>query len=153
MSPSNLRKESLGGIRPNIHSSSQSEILGIIFRECKWNVRFQRCVLSCFGCVWLFATPWTVGCQGPLSMGRTDSLFSPGKNTGLPGPPPGDLPTQGSNPLLLRLLHHQTGSLPLASPGKSTGPKYLKTKNQTANYFSSLSNNSRRKKKKKNQGY
>ena len=149
MSPSNLQKESLGGIRSNIHSSSQSEILGIIFRECKWNFRFQRCVLSCFCCVRLFATPWIVGCQGPLSTGRTDSLFSPGKNTGLPCPPPGDLLTQGSNPLLLHLLHYQTGSLPPAPPGKSTGPKYLKTKNQTANYFSSLYNNSRRKKKEK----
>ena len=27
------------------------------------------CVLSHFSCVWLFATPWTVACQGPVSMG------------------------------------------------------------------------------------
>ena len=27
------------------------------------------CMLSCFGCVWLFVTPRTVACQAPLSMG------------------------------------------------------------------------------------
>ena len=27
------------------------------------------CMLSHFSCVWLFATPWTVACQAPLSMG------------------------------------------------------------------------------------
>ena len=90
------------------------------------------------------ATPWIVGFQAPLSTGRADSLCSPGKNTGLPCPSPGDLPTQGSNALLLRLLHYQTGSLPPAPLGKPTGPKYFRTKNETANYFSSLSNNSRR---------
>ena len=25
-------------------------------------------VLSCFSCVWLFVTLWTVACQAPLSM-------------------------------------------------------------------------------------
>ena len=38
--------------------------------------------------------------------------------SGLPCPPPGIFPTQGSNPCLLRLLHWPTGSLPLAPPGK-----------------------------------
>ena len=38
--------------------------------------------------------------------------------SGLPCPPPGDLPTQGSNLYLLCLLHWQVGSLPLAPPGK-----------------------------------
>ena len=33
-------------------------------------------------------------------------------------PPPGDLPTQGSNPSLLCLLHWQVGSLPLVPSGK-----------------------------------
>ena len=28
------------------------------------------CMLSCFSCVWLSATPWTVACQAPLSMAR-----------------------------------------------------------------------------------
>ena len=37
---------------------------------------------------------------------------------GLPCPPPGDLPTQGRNLHLLRLLHGRVGSLPLAPAGK-----------------------------------
>ena len=38
--------------------------------------------------------------------------------SGLPCPPPGDLPNLESNPHLLSLLHWQTGSLPLVPPGK-----------------------------------
>ena len=26
------------------------------------------CVLSCFSCIWLFATPWTIAHQAPLSL-------------------------------------------------------------------------------------
>ena len=29
----------------------------------------RECILNCFSHVWLFATPWTVVCQAPLSMG------------------------------------------------------------------------------------
>jgi len=45
---------------------------------------------------------------------------SPGKNTGVGCHVllQGILPTQGSNPALLCLLHWQVGSLPLAPPGK-----------------------------------
>ena len=42
----------------------------------------------------------------------------PGKNTGVGCHPPGIFLTQGSNPRLLRLLHWQSDSLPLAPPGK-----------------------------------
>ena len=42
-------------------------------------------------CVWLFATPWTIACQAPLSMG-----FSRQEHwSGLPFPSPGDLPNPG----------------------------------------------------------
>ena len=48
--------------------------------------------LSRFSC--LFATPWTVACQAPLSMG-----FSRQENwSGSPCPPPGDLPDPGMEP-------------------------------------------------------
>ena len=64
--------------------------------------------------VWLFATPWTVACQAPLSMG-----FSRQEHwRGLPCPPPGIFPTQGSTPCFSRFLHWQAGSLSLAPPGK-----------------------------------
>ena len=65
-------------------------------------------------CVRLFATPWTVVFQAPLSMGFSRQEYW----SELPYSPPGDLPTQESNPYLLCLLHCRTGSLPLVPPGK-----------------------------------
>ena len=57
---------------------------------------------SPFGCmyansfsdVWLFATLWTVVHQAPLSMGFSRQEFW----SGLPFPPPGDLPNPGIEP-------------------------------------------------------
>ena len=51
--------------------------------------------LSGFSCVRLFATPWTVTHQGPLSMGfpRQESW------NGLPCLSPGDLPNPGIKPV------------------------------------------------------
>ena len=61
-----------------------------------------------------FCNPWTVACQAPLPIG-----FSRQEQwSGSPCPSPGNLPAQGSNPCLLRLLLWQLGSLPLAPPGK-----------------------------------
>ena len=42
--------------------------------------------------------------------------------SGLPCPPPGDLPYQGLNPQLLSFLLWLVGSLPLAPPGKPKHP-------------------------------
>ena len=45
--------------------------------------------------VWLFATPWTVAAhQAPLSMGFSRQEYW----SGLPCPPPGDLPNPGMEP-------------------------------------------------------
>ena len=56
------------------------------------------CVLSCFGRVQLFGTPGTVAHWAPLSMG-----FSRQENwSGLPFPPPGDLPNPGIKATSLR---------------------------------------------------
>ena len=46
------------------------------------------CVLSCFSHVRPFATPWTVARQAPLSMGFSRQEYW----SGLPCPPPGDVP-------------------------------------------------------------
>ena len=53
------------------------------------------CLLSRFSQVLLFATPWTVARQAPLSMG------SPGKNAGMGCHSllQGIFPTQGSKPM------------------------------------------------------
>ena len=55
------------------------------------------CVLSCFSRVWIFVTPWTVACQGHLSMGFSRQEYW----SGLPCPPPGDLPHPGIKPVSL----------------------------------------------------
>ena len=48
----------------------------------------HACVLSHFSHVWLSATLWTVACQAPLCMGFSRQEYW----SGLPCPPPGDLP-------------------------------------------------------------
>ena len=53
---------------PMDYSPPGSSVCGILY----WSgLPFPSpgvCVLSCFSCVWLFATLWTVACQGPLSI-------------------------------------------------------------------------------------
>ena len=59
--------------------------------------------------------PWTVACQAPLSMGFSRQDYW----SGLPCPPPEDLPHPGIEPAsITSLLDWQEGSLPLAPPGK-----------------------------------
>ena len=55
------------------------------------------CVLSCFGRVQLFVTPWTVACQASLSTGFSKQEYW----SGLPSPPLGDLPHPGIKPASL----------------------------------------------------
>ena len=55
------------------------------------------CMLSCFSCVRLFVTPWTIARQAPLSMGLSRQEYC----SGLPCPPPGDLPDPGMEPVPL----------------------------------------------------
>ena len=57
------------------------------------------CMLSCFSCVRLCAL-WTVACQAPLSMGFSRHAYW----SGLPCPPPGDLPDPGIEPMSLTSL-------------------------------------------------
>ena len=69
---------------------------------------------SLFSPVQFFATLWGVAHRAPLSMN------SPRKNSGVGCHflLQGIFPTQGLSPLLLRLLHWQTGSLAAEPPGK-----------------------------------
>ena len=55
------------------------------------------CVLSHFSNVQLFATLWTRARQAPLSMGFSRQEYW----SGVPCPPPGDLPNPGINPTSL----------------------------------------------------
>ena len=71
-------------------------------------------MLNHFSYVQLFVTPGTVVHQIPLSLGFSrQECWS-----GLPCPPPGDLPNPGIE--LLYLLHWQADSLPLCHPGSPT---------------------------------
>ena len=69
------------------------------------------CMLSQFGYVQLFATPWTVAHQAPLYMGFSRQEYW----SGLPCPPPGDLPSLGIKPGSPTL---QADFLLFESPGK-----------------------------------
>ena len=59
------------------------------------------------------ATPRTVACQAPLSVGFLKQEYW----SGLPFPLPGDFPTQGSSLRLLHIRHWQVDSLPLSRQG------------------------------------
>ena len=72
------------------------------------------CVCVCaqsFSQVQLFVIQWTIACQAPMSMGFSrQECWS-----GLPFPPPGDLPAPGIEPTSPAL---QEDSLPSEPPGK-----------------------------------
>ena len=62
----------------------------------------------------LFVTPWTVALQAPLSMGFSRQEYW----SGLPFPPPGDLPGPGIKHVKFPLSPHwQANSLPLNPQG------------------------------------
>ena len=61
---------------------------------------FPACLCVClshFSCVRLLATLWTIACQAPLSMGLSRQEYW----SGLPCPPPGDLPDPRVEPTSL----------------------------------------------------
>ena len=66
-----------------------------------------------FSHVQLFATPWTVACQAPPSMGFSRQEYW----SGLTFPSPGDLPNPGIEPKFPAL---QADSLLSEPPGKLT---------------------------------
>ena len=85
----------------------------------RWVVSFEEndfftpfvCVQS-ISCVRFFATPWTVACQAPLSMGFSRQEYW----SGLPFPSPGDLPDPGIDPRSPTLLADSLPSEPSGKP-------------------------------------
>ena len=71
------------------------------------------CILSCFSCVWLFVTLWTVACQDPLSMGFSRLEYG----SELPCPSPGDISDPGIKPASPAPPELQADSLPLSHGG------------------------------------
>ena len=77
-------------------------------------------LLSHFSHVQLFATPWTVAHQAPLSMGFSRQEYW----SESPCPPPGDLPNPGIKPTFPAL---QVSSLLLNHQGSKFYLKFLKS--------------------------
>ena len=86
-------------------------------RSCPTTPPGKPYLLSCvlytysLSCVLHFVTPWTVALQAPLSMG----FLQEESWSGVPWPPPGDLPNPGMEPRSLTL---QADSFPSEPPGK-----------------------------------
>ena len=76
------------------------------------------CISSCFSHVRLFGTPWTVAHQAPLSMGFSRQEYW----SGLPCPPPGDLPNPETEPAFPAAPALQVDSFTAEPHGK---PKHL----------------------------
>ena len=72
---------------------------------------------GCFSRVRLFVSPWTVAHQAPLSMGFSRQDFW----SGLPCPPPRDLPDPGIRPTSLMSPALAGGFFTTEPPGKSNG--------------------------------
>ena len=76
----------------NLHMSSlHSQSSQISLPYCKTFITVQFSSVQSLSQVRLFATPWTVAHQAPLSVGFSRQ----GYWSGLPCPPPGDLPRPG----------------------------------------------------------
>ena len=76
----------------------------------------------------LFATPWTLACQAPLSMGSSREEYW----SGLPFPSPRDLADPGIKPRSPAL---QVDSLSSGPTGKPTYPKYIATQFSETDYI------------------
>ena len=70
-------------------------------------------MFSCFRCVQLFATLWTVARQAPLSMGFSRQVYW----SGLPCPPLRNLPKPEIEPMSPVFPALQVDSLPLCPKG------------------------------------
>ena len=65
----------------------------------EWGLFGKGCKLGLFSHVQLFARPWTVARQDPLSMGFSRQEYW----SGLLCPPPGDLPDPAIKPISLNV--------------------------------------------------
>ena len=87
------RPRLLWGAYPSLWGTPRGH-LDLPFGLEHW-LSLDACMLSCFSCVRLFGSLWTVACQAPLSMGFSRQEYW----SGLPCPPPGDLPHPGVEPM------------------------------------------------------
>ena len=78
------------GVPYDLHNLSPHPVKGY------WSC---ACVLNCFRRVRLFVTPWTIALQASLSVGFSRQEYW----SGLPRPPPEDIPDPGIKPRSLML--------------------------------------------------
>ena len=78
-------------------------------------------MLSHFSCVQLFATPWTVARQALLSMALSRQEYW----SGLPCPPPGDLPDPGIEPMTPVAPASFTSELPGEACAQALNPDQI----------------------------
>ena len=107
------RKMSVQVLCPLLHKNNNLKI----FYWMAWCfcIMWRLCCAELLSSVKLFATLWTVARQAPLSMGFSRQEYW----SGLPCPPPGDLPKSG---IETRSTILQADSLPSEAPRK---PKSL----------------------------
>ena len=79
-----------------------------------WPLLRLCAALSCFSRVQLFATPWTTTRQAPLFMGFSQQQYW----SGVPCPPPEDLPNPGIKSSTLASPALQVNSFTTEPPGK-----------------------------------
>ena len=91
-------------------SKSYENVLSLSI-TCNFPLKRIKVKVKSLSHVRLFATPWTVAYQPPLSMGFSRQ----GYWSGLPFPSPGDLPNPGIEPGSPAL---QADALPFEPPGK-----------------------------------
>ena len=84
-------------------------------RKDRFTLTTTMCV---FSWVWLFVTSWTVARQAPLFMGFSRQEH----RSGLPFPPPGDLPDPGIESVSLTSPALQVQSWPLRHPWVYSSP-------------------------------
>ena len=86
-----------------------------------WSMYICARVCVCvFSCVWLFMTPWTVACQGPLSMGFSRQEYW----RGLPFPSSGESYQPKFESASFASPALQVESLPMSHQGKAINLLY-----------------------------
>ena len=81
-----------------LHSTSERNTLFLkVLHFCSVSSVVCLWCAQTLSCVWLFVTPWIAACKASLSMGFSWQEYW----SGLPFPPPGDLPNQEMEPMSL----------------------------------------------------
>ena len=120
-----MRPPKWGTCGRHLVSQNQAQVLQMLMAQVTgdhgpvlmWNFPFcSRTAVQSLSHVRLFATPWTVAHQLPLSLGFSKWVAMPSSR--------GSSQPRDQTCVSLYLLHWQVGSLPLVPPGKPLFPGY-----------------------------